>query len=935
MADLPAGTVTFLFTDIEGSTDLLNRLRDRYATLLAEQRRILRAAFDNWDGQEVDTQGDAFFVSFPRARDAIEAAVEIQGALAEHSWPESVQVRVRMGLHTGEPLVADGGYVGMDVHRAARIAHAGHGGQVLLSETTTALVRDELPAGIGLKDLGEYRLKGFKRPEHIYQLSMPGSPVDFPPLSAQATARHNLPYHQSAFIGREREIDQVVESLERERLVTLFGAGGVGKTRLSIEVAFEMLRSNPDGVWLVELAPISDPDLVVQTVAQTWEVREEAGRPLLTTLREFLRSRRMLIVLDNCEHLIDASAHVASEILETCPRVSILASSREALGVAGEVPYPMPTMAVADPDKLPDISELVQVEAIRLFQARARTVNAGFTITEQNASAVAQICKRLDGIPLAIELAAARTRVLAAQQIATRLDDRFQLLTGGSRTALPRHQTLRATIDWSYQLLSKPERTLFRRLSVFVGGWTLKAAEAVCAEDEDEQPGAGLQPTAVLDVLMQLVDKSLVLKSDIDGIVRYHGLETVRQYALEKIMESAEADGLHRRHLIWFLRLAEEAEARLDGPEQLEWLGQLETEHDNLRAALEWSQRAATRTEIGLRLAGALAAFWRTRGYLSEGRARLSAVLKLQESESSSLAHAKALAGAAGLAYRQSDYPATRNLYEQSLQIYRELGPEGRHGMAIALIGLGNVATEVGDYEAAPALFEQALLIMRERQHTGGIAEALRNLGWCSLRPGDYAQAKLYLEEALTLFRSIEDERGIASTLSGLGEVAVRQVDYGTADRLLAESLELRRELGNKWGIAASLGSIGWVALLQGDLLRTRALLEESLEIRNEIGDIGGIAWCLERLAEAAGAESQVERQVRIFGAAAALRASIDSVIDPVDQPQYQKTLARALQKLGRPAFNAAWDEGALMDSDQAIRLALETHPKEYNSSQD
>lgn len=922
MSALPVGTVTFLFTDIEGSTRLLQRLGDRYSRVLADQRSVLRAAFERHSGQEVDTQGDAFFVSFPRASHALAAAVEIQRALAEHPWPDAVEVRVRIGLHTGEPGLAGEGYTGIDVHRAARIAHAGHGGQTLLSETTALLARDELPEGVRLRDLGEFHLKDLARPERIYQLDIAALPSKFPPLSVPARAPDNLPRHLSPFVGRRREIAQVIERVNRGRLVTLVGPGGVGKTRLSIEVASRVAGSFPQGVWFVELAPLQDPSLLAQTVGQVLGVREEASQPTMATLIELLRLKSTLLVLDNCEHVIEACAELVSTISTACREVRILASSREALSVPGEVVYSVPSLAVADPDELPDLAELREIESVHLFLDRVRAFRSDFALDSHNAPAIAQICKRLDGIPLAIELAASRVRVLSVDQIATRLDDRFNLLTGGLRTALPRHQTLRATIDWSYQLLSEAERTLFRRLSVFVGGWTLEAAEAVCA-DPDQAASQNLPPGKVLELLAQLVDKSLVMKEDREGAARFHRLETVRRYALDKLVESDEVEDLRNRHLEWFLAFAETAEPHLDGPEQVEWLMRLDRERDNLRAALEWCQQSIGRTESGLRLASAITNFWYSRGNFSEMRVRLKALLSAPHEPVEGAARAKALATAADLAYRQSDFQTTSDLFAQSLEIYRSLGESGRHGMAIALIGLGNVATEVGDYESAPELFEEGLALMRQIEDHQGIAHALRNLGWCAMRPGDYALAEDYLEQALDQFRQLGDSMGIASTLSGLGEVAIRQGAYESAQELLTESLSLRRQLGNKWGIAASLGSLGWVALRQGDIPGARAHLAESLGVRTEIDDVGGIAWCLERLAEAAGEEGEIERQVRVFGAAAALRESVRAVIDPADQPAYEATLDAARTTLGERAFVAAWDAGRRLTRDEAIAHAL------------
>jgi len=574
MPDLPTGTVTFLFTDIEGSTALLQYLGDRrYADVLGEQRRLLRAAFQAGGGHEVDTQGDAFFVAFRRGQDAVATAAAAQRAITTHPWPDSAPVRVRMGLHTGEPTLVAGGYVGLDVHRAARIGSAGWGGQILLSQATHDAVTDNLPPGVSLRDLGEHRFKDLQRREQIFQLLHPDLPADFPPLRSLDALPNNLPRQLTSFIGREREMAEVKRLLTTTRLLTLTGSGGCGKTRLALQVAADLVEEFANGVWLVELAALTDPALVPQAVASALGVREEPGRPLLATLSDYLKAKRLLLLLDNCEHLVAACAYLAEALLRACPHLRILATSREALNIAGETVWRVPSLSLPDLLHLPSVEHLTQYEAVRLFIERALISRPDFVLTSQGAPSVAQVCHRLDGIPLAIELAAARVKVLSVEQIAARLDNRFRLLTSGSRTALPRQKTLRAAIDWSYDLLSETERMVLRRLSVFAGGWTLEAAEAICV-------GEGIEWHEVLDPLMQLVDKSLVMMEEQGGTVRYRLLETVRQYGRDKLPASGEADVVRGRHRDWYLALAERAEPELLGSNQAVWLERLETEHD-------------------------------------------------------------------------------------------------------------------------------------------------------------------------------------------------------------------------------------------------------------------------------------------------------------------------------------------------------------------
>ena len=746
---------------------------------------------------------------------------------------------------------------------------------------------------------------------------------------------NNLPIELSSFVGRGRQMVEVKQLFSTTRLLTLIGAGGCGKTRLALSVAAELGAGFPDGVWLVELAPLSDPDLVPQTVVTALNLREQPGRPLLAVLNDYLPSRELLLLLDNCEHLVTACARLAEALLRGCPDIKILATSREPLNLSGETVWGVPSLSIPEfplrREVAGNAAALLQYEAVRLFVERASAVSPGFVLTDQITPAVAEICQRLEGMPLAIELAAPRVRALSVEQIAARLATQggFHLLTAGSRTAHPRHQTLEATLDWSYGLLSETERKVLRRLSVFAGGHTLEAAEAVCAN-------AGAETGEVLDVLSQLVDKSLVGFDRTQGSeARYHLLETIRQYAREKLAESGEADAARDQHLDHFLQWAERAEPHLLGPEQLAWLNRFEAEHDNLRGALGWSQTTANGAAPGLRLAGACGRFWRLRGYISEGRARLSAALSQAEGQKpkNAVARAQALQWAAVLAFFQSDYSATRSLCTESLAVWRELGPAGKPGVAYMLSMLGEAAAEEGDYATAPTLFEEALSIWRELKDMRGIGDVLMELGWAAMRTGNYEQAATRLEEALPINREAGYTTHIAQNLAELGALAVRQGQYERATRLLEESLTMRRERGEKWGIATSLGSLGWVALRQRDFKRMRAMLKESLAVRLETGDQGGIAWCLEKLAEAAALEGRAARPpsrfegfhqaARLYGSAAALRASVKSVIDPADQPEYHRNLEALRATLDEEGFAAAWAEGSAMTVEQAVECAL------------
>lgn len=873
MVEPPTGTLTFLFADIEGSTRLLQDLGDRYAAVLTEYQRLLRTACESRGGHEIGTHGDEVFAAFPRARDAVATAVEVQRALAEHAWPEGAALRVRVGLHTGEPVSTGVGYVGMDVHRAARISAVAHGGQILLSQTTHALVEHDLPEGVTLRALGAYRLKDLLRPEHLFQVVHPVLPADFPFLRSLDVRAHNLPIQLTSFIGREREIAEIKRLLATARLLTITGTGGSGKTRLALQVAAEVMEAVPDGVWLIELAGLSDSVLVPHMVASALSVPEQPNRPVTDTLVGYLRTQSSLLVLDNCEHVLSACASLGQVLLQACSDLRILATSREALGVPGEILWPVPPLSMPGAREVPPLPHLMQYEAVRLFVERSVSSQPNFALSENNAPAVVQVCQRLDGIPLAIELAAGRARVLAVKQIAARLDDRFRLLTGGGRTALPRHQTLRATMDWSYDLLSEPQRALWRRLSVFAGGCTLEAAEAVCS-------GEDVAGADILDLLSQLVDKSLVVAELSGGEARYRMLETVREYGRERLLEVGEDLAVRRRHRDWHLQLAERAGQELQGPGQQVWLERLETEHDNLRAALDWSKAEPGGVEAGLRLAGALFWFWWMRGYWSEGRRWLEGTLA-RSGEAPASALPKALRGAANLAWHQGDYDHAVALCEKGLAVCADVGD--REHTAWLLMNLGIVAMHKGESEHAARLFEDSLALGRELGHRVLISQALAQLGHLARRSGDYEKAAAFFKDSLALSREAGNKRLIAYALRSMGIVALRQEDYAAADAFYTESLTLCRDVGDRW------------------------VIEE----------------CLEGLAGVTCARGTYMHAARLFGAAEALRDLLGRRRLSADQAIYDERVESTRTALGDNAFAAAWAEGRAMTQQQAIESAL------------
>ncbi|MDP8922862.1 MAG: tetratricopeptide repeat protein [Chloroflexota bacterium] len=765
--------------------------------------------------------------------------------------------------------------------------------------------------------------------------------------------RHNLPVRLTSFVGREHELAEVFRVLADARLVTLVGAPGIGKTRLAVEAAGGLVDRFSAGVALVELAAVAEPALLVQIVATAVGVTEQVGRPLPDTLLDSLRSRHLLLVLDNCEHLRDACAAFAESVLRGCPDVRILATSREPLGVEGETLWHVPSLSQPVGGRLIPHGELLQYESVRLFAERAAAVRSGFAVTDQNAQAVAQICRRLDGIPLALELAAARVNVLSVAQIADRLDDALRLLVSRWRTAPPRYRTLRATIEWSHALLSEPERVLLRRLSVFGGGWTLEGAERVCGGDDIDCP-------EVLDLLGGLVDRSLVLVSERDGVARYGLLETIRQYGLEKLAAAGEEAATRRRHLAYFVERAEQAEPRLFGADAAAWIERLAGEQDNVRAALAWSlaDPAPAAIEAGVRLASAFFLVWFNRDQMTEGRRWLEQVIAADRERAGRGGgdgappgggagvggdkqvaprrcgyggHPRVAARVAlgGLAYHQQDHAHVTAALEDAVDLARELGD--RPGIGHALVTLSYLARARGDLDRSRAQGEEALRLFEEVGDDYGAWRALQSLGETTTMLGDYGRARRYLQQSLDMSRSAGDPRGVAQALRVLGQVAYRQGDLEQAAAYLEESLDWWAKLRVTRGPHWSLAELGYVALAQGDPQRAATCFARSLMLCRDAGDPRGIAQCLGGLAATATARTPDERRPaalcagRLLGAAAALRDAIGVPVSPLDRPTFELAMRTARAAVGQKDFDAALSEGRSLSTDQAIELALAT----------
>jgi len=957
MRELPTGTVTLLFTDIEGSTRLLQQVGHRYDGILTACRQLLRAAFHRWNGYEVDTQGDAFFVAFACATDAVSAAVEMQRALAAHPWSAGATVQVRMGLHTGEPQRSAEGYVGLDVHRAARIMSAGHGGQVLLSQTTRDLVEHDLPDGVSLRDLGAHRLKDLLHPSHLFELVISGLPADFPPLKTLDTHHNHLPLQPTPLIGREPEVAEISALLKQPemRLLTLLGPGGIGKTRLVIAVATQMRSFFVGGTCFVGLAALSDPQLVMPTIARELGLKESGNRPPLEQVQALVGEQQFLLVLDNFEQVV-AAAQELEELLADCPGLSILVTSRAVLHLSAEQVVPVPPLALPSLSTS-DHEDIAESAAVTLFVQRAHHILPSFQLTPTNARAIAEVCVWLDGLPLAIELAAARVKLLPPRALLARLSPRLQLLTGGPRSLPVRQQTLRSTIQWSYDLLGPKEQALFHLLSVFVDGWTLLAAEALCQE-------IGQADLDVLNSLSALLDNSLIQSSE-EGAEepRFLLLQTVREFGLERLTASGELERARVAHAHYFLALAEQAEPELDGPNQAMWLARLEHEHDNLREALEWAlervrdEQAAERREIGMGLGAALKEFWMILGHYREARTFLERALAVSEGTRTSL-RARVLRAIASVADCQGDIDRIEVVAKQSLALSREL--EDTCGIAESLGSLAAAAWLRGKIVEAVSLHEEQVRLLRQVGEPGEVAEALFPLAEHVSTHGEYARGQALFEEALALFRQAGNELWVGGTLVHsaawlwftLGDLATMRQRFQQGQALITRvgdrawsaeclwvaallalsegeperasglaqaSLSIYREMGDPWYSAWLLHLLGRIEIQRGEMPAARTYYQQSLALNQQVGEKWMTPFNLEGLASVVATQGALRWAAKLWGAAEALRESIDVPRLPVDRVGFEQAEAAARAQLGEEAFASAWQEGWMTKLEQVI----------------
>lgn len=865
-AELPEGTLTFLLTDLVASTRSWESSPAGMREAMARHDRIVADCLRRHLGADVGRAGDSVLAVFRRAGDAAACALALQREFDAEPWPADMHVKARIALHTGETELREGRYHGVALNRCARLLATCHGGQVLVTQVTEQLLLDELPPGTALWDLGMHRLKDLTRPERVFQLVDLDHPVEFPPILSLTRRLTNLPAQLTPFIGREDQLKELREMHHQTRLLTLTGPGGAGKTRLALELAAQLVGEEADGVWLVELASLSDPLLVPQAVASGLGLKEQPGRRMAETLVQHARQRRLLLVLDNCEHLVEPTANLAAELLKGCEGVRVLATSREPLKVPGELTWRVPPLS--------------RDEAVRLFAERAISHDPRFHLSDDNIQAVAHICDRLDFIPLAIELAAARVTAIPVQEILTHLESRFALLTGGDRTASSRLRTLRAAMDWSYDLLADSEKILFRRLSIFAGRFGLEAVQAVCTD-------AAVAPESALDLLARLVDKSLVMVDRSPVMVdggRYRLLETVRTYGQERLLDGGETDAMQARLGAHVLRLAETRP-----PGQLgAWLDRLEAVHDDIRTTLRWAVKADP--DLAIRLAVALTIFWQLRGHASEPRQFVDDLLK--NAPAAFRMHAAGLQLAGTFAYLQADFDAARRLLATALDEARAVDDRLTVVRTLAVVGLVGTAT------------------------------------------GDLLASRAALEEALTLARESGESEEEASILHQLALLAGRRNDLEESRMLFDESIALRRSQGRTDEASMSLTYLAGVALLQGDLATAKRCVGESLELGLAMRDRRA-AFSLDVLACLTGFDGNMERALILAGAGSAMHEGSGNTPPQVWSDLMSAFVQPARQALGEHAAHAAWGTGQRMDYDEALQLALRTISGRGQATQD
>jgi predicted ATPase/class 3 adenylate cyclase len=936
MSSLPTGAVTFLLTDIEGSGTLWARHPTAMRGALARHDEILSQGVTDHGGVVIKHrgEGDSFFAVFSRPSDGVVAACRTQIALAREAWAVPEPILVRMALHTGEAELRGGDYFGTAINRCARLRALASGAQILLSSITAELVADHLPEPVGLLDLGEHRLRDLTYPERVFQVLHPELPADFPPLRSLDAHRHNLPVQSVPLVGREREMDEVKSRLRDPavRLLTLTGPGGVGKTRLALQVAADLLDDFPDGVFLADLAAVTDPALVAPAIAQVFGVRESAGQRLFDRLSNSLRGKHMLLVLDNFEQVLPAADDVAA-LLSVCPHVKFLVTSRAVLRLSGEHVYTVPPLSLPEHGVAIPAEYMIESEAVRLFVERARSVKPDFRLNAENVEAVVEICRRLDGVPLAIELAAARVRLLSPQAMARRLSTALSLLSGGARDLPARHRALRSTIDWSYRLLDERQRAFFRRLSVFVGGCSLEAIEAIVMpgiQTADDTSKAGLEPfhaglhepaLDLLDAITALIDASLLEERETpEAEPRFEMLGMIREYGLEQLAAAGEIESVERKHAEYFLQFAEIGLAGLESDEQALWIRRFGREHDNLRAALRWS-RARGEIEYAVRLSGAMFWSWFAHGRWSEGIEWLEDSLSRYPDRT--VWRARTLFGAGRLRTLLGDFERGRRHYEDSLAISEQLGDSRMKGRALYM--LGTLRATVGEPRAAGEMLEHGLEVATEANDTWAMATIRGTLGELAWQAGDYDTARTYLEEAARYFRERHEHWSLAHVINHLGDFMRAQASYDHAETYYEESLQLFAELGVKDGQASVLHNLAYVALNQSKPRVAGDLFQTSLRLFQDLGDRRGVAECLIGFAGVLGATGEPERAASLLGAAQRLFDETGAEMWRSNLNEYGRTLLAVSLELGEDRYSTYFEQGRSTPVERVIAEVLGT----------
>jgi len=909
LVTLPTGTVTFLFTDIEGSTQRWEAHRDAMDSAVKRHDEVLRSAIEGHGGRVFKTVGDAFCTAFARSSDAVAASVAAQQSLSSQDFAAVDGLRVRMGLHTGEAAERDRDYFGPAVNRAARLMSIGHGGQVLMSQATRDLAHPQLPANTLLVDLGSHPLRDLAEPERVWQLNIAGLPTEFPPLLSLDTFPNNLPLQRTTFVGRERDVAAVKELIGRHRLLTIVGSGGVGKTRLAVQVGADLLDHYPDGVWLADFGPITDPELASSVIAKALGMNQPEGRRVDESIPPWLKRKKLLLILDNCEHVLQAVAKIVDAILDTTPDVHIVITSRQVLGVSGEEVLRLPSLDVPHEAGL-SRSAAMEFGAVALFVDRAKSVDKSFVVTDENAPALADICRRLDGIPLAIELAAARAKVLSIPHLARRLNDRFKILTGGSRTALPRQKTLSALIDWSYDLLSPEEQMLFSRLGTFASGFGLEAATTVCGGD-------GFNEMDILDLLASLTDKSLVVAETGGERERYHLLESTRAYALEKLTAIGKLERQARRHAEYFRDQAQRADERYGMGSSAEWLIDVELELDNYRAALEWALTQSNDAALGGAIAGALGPLWREGGLAAEGRWWINAALeRLAAAESPTIAARLWLALAnltSGRERRESAHHACA-LYDTA---------NDSRGSARALYELSLGLSQTGQIDAGLHAIEKALEKARTSKDELNVAHCLRRRAVIFSSLGDTQAARPGLQEAIAAFRALGDKKALAEVLLALGENDFQEGDERLALRHASESMAILSKGRHTTSLAMVQNNAAAYSVALGALDEAHDLACESLRAARDIQDLLQSATALQHIATIAGIRGEAKTAARLKGFVDAAFRALGCEREYTERWGNDKLMSSLHEQLSEAAIGELMAEGAAWSEDHAVEEAL------------